>query len=84
MLPGRSHVFSRDTSSSAEEIQVELLRRAPVWRRVRSTAEMSEAVMLLARAGAARRHPHDSPDELRRLTAEALLGNDLASRAYGR
>jgi len=73
-----------DTSLEAEAIQSDLLRRAPVWKRLRAAAEMSETVMRLSRLGVARRHPNASPAELRRLTAEAVLGAELASRVYGR
>ena len=73
-----------DTSPEAEAIQIDLLRKAPTWKRLRAAAEMSEAVMLLSRLGVARRNPGASPAELRRLAAEAILGPELASRVYGR
>jgi hypothetical protein len=72
-----------DTSLQAEAIQIDLLRKAPTWKRLRAAAEMSETVMLLSRLGVARRHPTASRAELRRLAAEAVLGPDLASRVYG-
>ena len=73
-----------DTSREAESIQIDLLRKAPTWKRLRVAAEMSETVMLLSRIGVARRNPGATPAELRRLAAEAILGPDLASRVYGR
>jgi hypothetical protein len=73
-----------DTSPEAESIQIDLLRKAPAWKRLRIAAEMSETVMLLSRIGVARRNPGATPVELRRLAAEAILGPDLASRVYGR
>jgi len=73
-----------DTSPDAESIQIDLLRKAPTWKRLRVAAEMSETVMLLSRIGVARRNPGATPAELRRLAAEAILGPDLASRVYGR
>jgi hypothetical protein len=72
-----------DTSPEAEEIQIDLLRKAPTWKRLRAAAEMSETVMLLSRLGVARRNPGASAAELRRLTAEAILGPALAVRVYG-
>jgi len=72
-----------DTSPEAEAIQIVLLRKAPTWKRLRAAAEMSETVMLLSRLGVARRNPGASAAELRRLTAEALLGPALAVRVYG-
>ena len=73
-----------DTSLEAEAIQSDLLRRAPTWRCLRAAAEMSETVIRLSRLGVARRHPDSSPAEIRRLTAEAILGRELASKVYGR
>jgi hypothetical protein len=73
-----------DTSPEAESIQIDLLRKAPTWKRLRVAAEMSETVMLLSRIGVARRNPGATPAELRRLAAEAILGPELALRVYGR
>ncbi len=72
-----------DTNPEAEAFQIDLLRKAPTWKRLRAAAEMSETVMLLSRLGVARRNPGASAAELRRLTAEALLGPALAVRVYG-
>ena len=72
-----------DTSPEAEKFRIALLRKAPTWKRLRAAAEMSETVMLLSRLGVARRNPGASAAELRRLTAEALLGPALAVRVYG-
>ena len=73
-----------DTSPEAEAFQIDLLRKAPTWKRLRAAAEMSEAVMLLTRLGVAKRNPGASPAELRRLEAEAILGPEISSRMYGR
>ena len=73
-----------DTSPEAESFQIDLLRNAPTWKRLRAAAEMSETVMLLSRLGVARRNPGASPTELQRLEAEAILGPELAFRVYGR
>jgi hypothetical protein len=73
-----------DTSPEAEAIQIDLLRKAPTWKRLRAAAEMSETIMLLSRIGVARRNPGAAPSELRRLAAEAILGPELAFRVYGR
>jgi hypothetical protein len=73
-----------DTSPEAEAFQIDLLRKAPTWKRLRAAAEMSETVMLLSRLGVAKRNPGASPAELRRLGAEAILGPEISSRIYGR
>ncbi len=73
-----------DTSPEAESIQIDILRTTPVWKRLWTAAEMSEAVMLLSRLGVARRNPGASAAELRKLAAEALLGPELAAKVHGR
>ena len=73
-----------DTRPDAEALQIDLLRKAPTWKRLRAAAEMSETVMLLSRLGVAKRNPDASPAELRRLAGEAVLGPELAARVYGR
>jgi len=75
---------SSDTSPEAEAIQIDLLRKAPTWKRLRVAAEMSETIMLLSRIGVARRNPGATPAELQRLAAEAILGPELAFRVYSR
>jgi hypothetical protein len=77
-------MFTSDTSPEAESIQIGLLRKAPMWKRLRVAAEMSETIMLLSRIGVARRNPGATPAELRRLAAEVILGPELALRVYGR
>jgi hypothetical protein len=73
-----------DTSPEAEAIQIDLLRKAPMWKRLRAAVEMSETIMLLSRLGVAKRNPDASPAELQRLQAAAILGPELASKVYGR
>ena len=63
-----------DTRADVEAIRIDLIRRAPGWKRLRAAAEMSETVMRLSRLGIAKRHPDASPAEIRRLSAEAILG----------
>ena len=84
MAAEQPQMTTGDTRPEAETIQIDLLRKAPTWKRVRAAAEMSETVMLLSRLGVARRNPNASPAELRRLTADAIPGSELASRVYGR
>ena len=72
-----------DTSPEAEEVLLELLRRAPAWRKLEMVAQMNRAVRTLALSGLRTRHPRASEAELRRRLADLLLGPELAERAYG-
>lgn len=72
-----------DTHPDAERVLVELMRQAPVWRRLEIVAQMNETVRLLILSGLRQRHPEATAEELRRRMADILLGPDLAARAYG-
>jgi hypothetical protein len=72
-----------DTRLEAEQVLLELLRQAPAWRKLELVAEMNETVRALVMSGLRERYPHASPEELRRRLADALLGPELAARAYG-
>jgi hypothetical protein len=72
-----------DTSLAAERVQLDLLRRAPAWRKVHMLAELNETVRTLALSGLRQRYPQASAQELRRRLADLLLGPELAARVYG-
>jgi hypothetical protein len=73
-----------DTNSEAERVQIELMQRAPAWRKLQMVAQMNETVRTLALSGLRQRHPNASPQELRRLLADLILGEALAEKVYGR
>ena len=72
-----------DTSPEAERVLIEMMRQAPVWRRLEIVGEMNATVRLLILSGLRQRHPGATPEELRRRMADILLGPELAARAYG-
>jgi len=72
-----------DTSPEIENLQIERLRRMPTWRKLELMAQMTETVRTLALAGLRQRHPDDTEARQRRRLADLLLGEDLATRAYG-
>ena len=74
---------SPDTSPEAERVLIELLRQAPVWRRLQLADRMSVTVRNLCLAGLRSRHPKASAAELRRRFADLYLGQELAAKAYG-
>jgi hypothetical protein len=79
-MPG-SHLT--DTSPEIERLQLELMRDAPVWRKLELVGQMFESMKVLALAGLRQRHPQAEEAELRRRLADLLLGPELAQRAYG-
>ena len=68
-----------DTAPDAERVQVDLLRRAPVARRVRLALSLSATVITLARRALARAQPHASARELDLRFVELHYGADVAA-----
>jgi len=62
---------------------MDLIRRAPVSRKLEMLGEMNVAVRQLALQGLRARHPWATEAQLRRYLADLLLGPELAARAYG-
>jgi hypothetical protein len=72
-----------DTAPEAERVLIELLRRAPVARKLEMLGQMNAAARQLALQGLRARHPGATEAQLRRYLADLLLGPELAARAYG-
>lgn len=76
-------VLFPDTGPEAEQVLIDLLRRAPVARKLEMLGQMNAAARELALQGLRARHPSATERQLRRYLADLLLGPDLAARAYG-
>ncbi len=74
---------SPDTSPEAEQVLIELLRRAPAWRKLRMVEDTNRSVKDLLLAGLRERFPQDLPAILRRRLADLWLGPELAAAAFG-
>lgn len=68
-----------DTSTEAERVQIELIRAAPVSRRLRIAWSLSATVIGVARRALAKAQPGSSPEELDLRFVELHYGADLAS-----
>ena len=77
-----AQVFS-DTAPQVEELQIQLMRDLPAWRKLRMLSELNDSAHVMALAGLRRRHPQAQEPELRRRLADLLLGADLARQVYG-
>ena len=75
--------LSPDTQPEAEAVQIALLRLAPAWRKLELVGQLNAAVRTLALSGLRQRYPQATPQELRRLLADLVLGPELAARVYG-
>ena len=63
-----------DTGPEAEQVLIELLRRAPVARKLEMLGQMNAAARMLALQGLRARHPDASEAQLQRYLADLLLG----------
>ena len=72
-----------DTHPEAEAVRLDLLRAAPVWRKVALWAQLNATARTLALSGLRARYPQANEVELRRRLADLLLGTELATRVYG-
>lgn len=76
-------VLFSDTSPEAEEVLIDLLRKAPAWRKLEMVGQLNETVRTFALCGLRQRFPDATPEELKRRLADLLLGEELAARVYG-
>lgn len=72
-----------DTQPEAERVLIELLRRAPIWRKLEMMGQLNTMAKSLALKNLRGQYPHASEAALRRRLADRLLGPDLAATIYG-
>ncbi len=72
-----------DTSPSVERIQLQFFRECPSWRKIQMVSELRKAMLLFLQSELVDRYPNATPDQIRRLMADRLLGTELATKAYG-
>lgn len=72
-----------DTTPEADAVLLQLLRQAPVWRKLQLMTQLNDMAKMLALSGLRRQYPHATEAELQRLLADRLLGAELAASVYG-
>ena len=75
--------LSADTHPQAEKIQIEIIRRMPPWKKMAIVDDLNETVKAFAVSGLKLRNPNASPEQIRRMLAELMLGSELADKVYG-
>lgn len=75
--------LAEDTHPQAEQVLIDLLRKASPARKLAMLLSANRTARMLALTGLRERHPGDSPEQLRRRLADLWLGPDLAGAAYG-
>lgn len=71
-----------DTHEKIEQMQIEIIRRMPSWRKFALVDDLNETVKAFAMSGIRQSHPEASADQVQRLLAERMLGSELANKVY--
>ncbi len=71
-----------DTDPEAERVWIEMLRRAPLWKRAAQLSGLIEARRALILADLRRRYPEAGADELRKRLAARLLPHEDVIRLF--
>ena len=71
-----------DTDPKIEQMQIELIRRMPTWRKMSMVDGLNEAVKNLAITGIKQRNPAATPEQIHRMLADLILGSELARKVY--
>jgi hypothetical protein len=72
-----------DTHPKMERMQIEFIRRMPAWKKFAVLDGLNETVKTLAMSGIQQQHPTATPQQIRLILAERMLGAELAQKVYG-
>ena len=71
-----------DTHPKIEALQIELIRKMPAWKKLSVVDGLNETVKMLAITGIKQRHPDATPEEVKYMLAELMLGPELTQKVY--
>ena len=74
-----SALFS-DTHPKIEKMQIEFIQRMPSWKKFAIVDGLNKTVKMLAMSGIKQRNPDATEDQLNRLLAGQILGEELARK----
>jgi hypothetical protein len=74
--------YYSDTNPKIEQMQIELIRKMPSWKKFAAVDDLNETVKAFAVSGIKQRHPGATPEQIQRLLADIMLGQELASKVY--
>jgi len=75
-------VLSSDTHPKVERMQIEFIRRMPMWKKLSIVDGLNETVKTLAITGIKQRNPNATAEQVRRMLVELMLGAELARKVY--
>ena len=84
MMKGSNHNQAVDTVADAEQVQLDIVRRTPVWKKCAQIVELNRTLRALVLADIRRQHPRADDKEVRRLYAMRLLPSELVAQVYGK
>jgi len=76
--------LARDTESSAQDAQIEILRSLPAWRKLELLADCCKTTRSLMMAGLRARFPEASETELHWMLMCLMWGEETAARIWPR
>jgi hypothetical protein len=79
--PNMTTLYS-DTHPKMEALQIQFIRRLPAWKKISIGSDLNETDKTLAISGIKQRHPHATPEQVRRMLADLILGAELARKVY--
>jgi hypothetical protein len=71
-----------DTHPKMAQMQIEIIRRMPSWKKFALVDDLNETVKAFASSGIKQRHPDATPEQIHRLLADLMLGAELARKVY--
>ena len=74
--------LSSDTHPKAEQIQIEIIRKMPSWKKFAIVDDLNETLRVLAVSGIRQQYPNATLPQIKRMLAERMLGAELARRVY--
>jgi hypothetical protein len=71
-----------DTHPKIEQMQIEIIRRMPLWKKIALLDDLNETVKAFNVIGIKQRHPDATPEKVHRLLSDLMLGAELAKKVY--
>ena len=75
-------ILSSDTHPKIEKMQIEFIRRMPSWKKFSIVDGLNETVKMLAITGIKQRNPNATLEQVQRMLAGLMLGEELAQKVY--
>lgn len=71
-----------DTPPEIEQIQIEIIRKMPSWKKFAIVDDLNETVKAFAVSGIRQSYPGATQEQIQRLLADRMLGPALAAKVY--